>query len=357
LTLKRAGRVLGLTLSDLARQVRHGLYGAEAVRVQRGRDAVRVMIRYPLAERRALGDLEDIRLRTPSGAEVPFTEVASFTLRRGFAIIKHVDRQRVVTVTADVDTTIANAERVLADLRTTFLPALLANFERMRYSFEGQHHETQRSVKSLYRGFILAMLLVYGILAAVFRSYLQPLIVMSIIPFGLIGAVLGHLVMGHDITMMSLFGLVALSGVVVNDALVLIDVINRNREQGSSIMQAVVSAGQARFRAIFLTSITTVAGLLPILAEKSFQAQFLIPMAISISFGLMGATFLTLFLVPALYLLLYDLRRILDWLWNGQWMQIDGLKSAATADHNPHPNGAHHLSTTAQQPERSADDI
>lgn len=357
LALKPGGRVLGLTLADLARQVRHGLYGAEAVRVQRGRDDVRVMIRYPLAERQALGDLEQIRIRTPGGGEVPFTEVASFTLKRGFAVIKHVDRQRVVTVTADVDTTVANAEKVLSALRTTFLPALLANFERMRYSFEGQHHETQRSVKSLYRGFVLAMLLIYGILAAVFRSYLQPLIVMSVIPFGLIGAVLGHVVMGQDITMMSLFGLVALSGVVVNDALVLIDVINRNRAQGSAIMQAVVSGGQARFRAIFLTSITTVAGLLPILAEKSFQAQFLIPMAISISFGLMGATFLTLFLVPALYMLLNDIRRIFDWLWTGQWALLDDAEAVTATDQNSQPNGARHLSTTVQRRGRKARDI
>lgn len=357
LRLKPAGRVLGLTLADLARQVRHGLYGAEAVRVQRGRDDVRVMIRYPAAARQALGDLEHIRIRTPSAAEVPFTEVATFTLRRGLAVIKHVDRQRAVTVTADVDPTIANAEKVLADLRTEFLPALLANFERMRYSFEGQHYETQRSVQSLYRGFVLAMLLIYGILAAVFRSYLQPLIVISIIPFGLIGAVLGHVVMGHDLTMMSLFGLVALSGVVVNDALVLIDVINRNRKQGDPIVQAVLSAGQTRFRAIFLTSLTTVAGLLPLLAEKSFQAQFLIPMAISISFGLMGATFLTLLLVPALYLLLDDLRRIIHWLWNGQWMPLDAVTTADTAAQRPHPNGAQHLATTTQQRERKAHDV
>ncbi|MCZ6872464.1 MAG: efflux RND transporter permease subunit, partial [bacterium] len=319
LNLKPAGLVLGLTLDDLARQVRYGLFGAEALRLQRGRDDVRVMIRYPVAERRALGDLERIRIRMPDGAEAPFTEVATVTLNRGYALIKHVDRQRVVTVTADVDTALANAEKVLADLGDSFLPPLLAKFERLRYSFEGQHHETQRSVKSLYRGFVIAMLLIYGILATVFRSYLQPLIVMSVIPFGLIGAILGHLIMGHDLTMMSLFGLVALSGVVVNDALVLIDVINRNRNQGVPVVQAVLNGGQARFRAIFLTTLTTVAGLLPILAEKSFQAQFLIPMAISISFGLVGATFLTLFLVPALYLLLHDLQRIIDWLRTGQW--------------------------------------
>jgi multidrug efflux pump subunit AcrB len=335
LALKPAGRLVGLTLADLARQVRQGLFGAEAVRLQRGRDDVRVMIRYPAAERRALGDLETIRIRTPDGHEVPFVEVATATLSRSYAVIKHHNRRRVVIVTADVDTQVTNAETILADLRRRFLPPLLANFEGMRYSFEGQHHETQRSVGSLYRGFVLALLLIYAILATVFHSYTQPLIVMSAIPFGLIGAVIGHLIMARDLTMMSLFGLVALSGVVVNDSLVLLDFINRSVSRGTPIFQAVLAGGQARFRAIVLTSLTTVAGLLPILAEKSFQAQFLIPMAISISFGLMGATLLTLFLVPALYLLLNDVWRILHWLRTGDWPlpeEVEAHRIAATAE-------------------------
>jgi multidrug efflux pump subunit AcrB len=250
-------------------------------------------------------------------------------------VIKHHNRRRVVIVTADVDTQVTNAETILADLRRRFLPPLLANFEGMRYSFEGQHHETQRSVGSLYRGFVLALLLIYAILATVFHSYTQPLIVMSAIPFGLIGAVIGHLIMARDLTMMSLFGLVALSGVVVNDSLVLLDFINRSVSRGTPIFQAVLAGGQARFRAIVLTSLTTVAGLLPILAEKSFQAQFLIPMAISISFGLMGATLLTLFLVPALYLLLNDVWRILHWLRTGDWPlpeEVEAHRIAATAE-------------------------
>ncbi len=319
LALKLEARVLGLTLADLARQMRQGFFGAEALRVQRGRDDVSVMVRYPEAERRALGDVENMRIRTPDGREIPFGEVASVTLERGYAVIHHDDRERVVAVTADVDTNVANAAKVLADLEAGFLPQLVANYDGLRYSFEGQQRETQRSVNSLFRGFVLAMLLIYGILATIFRSYLQPLIVMSVIPFGLIGALVGHLLMGHALTMMSLFGLVALSGVVVNDSLVLLDFVNRARRQGRPIEQAVYLGGQARFRAIMLTTITTVAGLLPILLEGSFQAQFLIPMAISISFGLMGATFLVLLLVPALYMLLYDVRQIGNWLWNGTW--------------------------------------
>ena len=319
LALKPAGRVLGITLADLAGQVNQGFFGAEALRLQRGRDDVKVVIRYPEAERRSLGDLDNIRIRTPKGNEVPFHEVATATLRRGFSVIKRSDRQRALSVMADVDSTKANAEKILADLQADYLPRLLADYENMRYSFEGQHKETQRSVGSLFRGFIIAMLLVYTILAVIFRSYAQPLVVMSVIPFGLIGAVIGHLIMGHVLSLISVFGLVALSGVLVNDSLVLVDFINRARGQGTPLVEAVLAGGRQRFRAIILTSVTTVAGLSPILFEKSVQAQFLIPMAISMSFGLMGATALVLVLVPALYLLLYDVQGILRWLRTGSF--------------------------------------
>ena len=319
LALKPAGRVLGITLADLAGQVNQGFFGAEALRLQRGRDDVKVVIRYPETERRSLGDLDNIRIRTPNGSEVPFHEVATATLRRGFSVIKRSDRQRALSVMADVDSTKANAEKILADLQADYLPRMLADYESMRYSFEGQHKETQRSVGSLFRGFIIAMLLVYTILAVIFRSYAQPLVVMSVIPFGLIGAVIGHLIMGHVLSLISLFGLVALSGVLVNDSLVLVDFINRSRSQGMPLFEAVLSGGRQRFRAIILTSVTTVAGLSPILFEKSVQAQFLIPMAISMSFGLMGATALVLVLVPALYLLLYDMQGIWRWLRTGSF--------------------------------------
>ena len=321
LALKPAGRVLGITLADLAGQVNQGFYGAEALRLQRGRDDVKVVIRYPEAERRSLGDLDNIRIRTPNGSEVPFNEVATATLRRGFSVIKRTDRQRALSVTAEVDSTKANAERILAALQADYLPGLLADYENMRYSFEGQHKETQRSVGSLFRGFIIAMLLVYTILAVIFRSYAQPLVVMSVIPFGFIGAVIGHLIMGHVLSLISLFGLVALSGVLVNDSLVLVDFINRARSQGTPLFEAVLAGGRQRFRAIVLTSVTTVAGLSPILFEKSVQAQFLIPMAISMSFGLMGATVLVLVLVPALYLLLYDVQAIWRWLRTGSFAE------------------------------------
>lgn len=320
LALKLEARVLGLTLADLARQVRSGFFGAEVLRVQRGRDDVRVMVRYPAAERRALGNVEEMRIRTPDGREIPFNEVADVKLQRGYSVIRHINRERVISVTADVNTALGNAEKILADIRTRFLPPLLAEYDAVRVSFEGQYRETQRSMDSLFRGFVLAMLLVYAILATIFRSYIQPFIVMSVIPFGLLGALSGHLIMGVDLTMMSLFGIVALSGVVVNDSLVLLDFINRSRASGMLLVPSVLAGGAARFRAIMLTSVTTVVGLLPILLERSFQAQFLIPMAISISFGLMGATLLVLLLVPALYLMVYDIQRSCRWLWTRSWM-------------------------------------
>ena len=291
LALKPAGRVLGITLADLAGQVNQGFHGAEALRLQRGRDEVRVMIRYPEAERRSLGDLDNIRIRTPNGSEVPFNEVATATLRRGLAVIKRADRQRTLSVTAEVDSSKADAEKILADLEADFLPRLLADYETMRYSFEGQHKETQRSVGSLLRGFIdrhAAGLHDSGGGFPVLRPASGRHV--GSIPFGLIGAVAGHVIMGHVLSMISLFGLVALSGVLVNDSLVLVDFINRARSQGTPLFEAVLAGGRQRFRAIVLTSVTTVAGLSPILFEKSVQAQFLIPMAISISFGLMGAT-------------------------------------------------------------------
>jgi multidrug efflux pump subunit AcrB len=286
------------------------------------------MIRYPTAERRALGDVENMRIRTPDGQEIPFSEVATVTPRQGFAVIKRTQRQRVVTVTADVDANIANAGEILASLRTGFLPQLLASYDGVSLSFEGQQRETERSISSLYRGLVFALFLIYAILAVIFRSYVQSLIIMVTIPFGLVGAVLGHLIMGHDLTILSLFGFTALSGIVVNDALVLLDYINGAVRRGTPIVESILQGGEARFRAIILTSLTTIAGLLPILAEKSIQAQFLIPMAISISFGLMFATFLTLFFIPALYLLLHDVSRIVRWLLTGDWPSHGALEAA-----------------------------
>ena len=301
---------LGLTLSDLARQVRQAFYGEEAQRVQRGRDEVRVMVRYPAADRRSLGDLERMRIRTPSGAEVPFSEVAVATYGRGFATIQRSDRRRSINITADVDDSRADAAVVRQDLAANVVPLILADYQGMTWGFEGQAEEQRETMGGLGRGFLFALLLIYGMMAIPFRSYLQPLIVMSAIPFGLIGAIWGHVLMGMDLTIMSMFGLVALTGVVVNDSLVLVDFINRKRRSGLDLQVAVREAGVARFRPILLTSLTTFMGLTPLLLEKSMQARFLVPMATSLAFGVIFATFVILMIVPCGYMILHDLQSI-----------------------------------------------
>jgi multidrug efflux pump subunit AcrB len=305
LNIKPGAEVLGLTLVDLGRQVRQGFYGEEAQRIQRGRDDIRVMIRYPKDERRSLGDMEGMRIRTPDGHEVPFSQVATVEPGRGYASIKRVDRRRAVNVTANVDATIATPGEINADLDERILPEIQTAHPGVLYSHEGSKSEERDTIAGLQRGFALALLLIYALLAIPLRSYFQPLVIMSAIPFGLVGAVWGHLLMGMDMTILSMFGIVALAGVVVNDSLVLVDFINRRRRR-HPLEVAIREAGVARFRPILLTSLTTFFGLLPLLLERSLQARFLIPMAVSLSFGVLFATFITLVLVPAGYLIAED---------------------------------------------------
>ena len=303
------GEALGITMSGLSRQVRQAFFGEEAQRIQRGRDDVRVMVRYPETERRSLGDMENMRIRTPTGIEVPFSLAARAEMGRGYSNIRRTDRKRVVTVTADVNDAVANSNDILSDLTSSYLPSLMAKYPNLTYTLEGQQRNQQESIESLTFGFLVALLVIYGLLAIPFKSYVQPMIIMSVIPFGIVGAVMGHLIMGFAISLLSLFGIVALSGVVVNDSLVLVDFINRGREragEGADLHEIIRNAGVARFRPVLLTSLTTFAGLTPILLEKSLQAQFLIPMAISLGFGVLFATAITLILVPICYYILED---------------------------------------------------
>ena len=249
-----------------------------------------------------------MRIRTSDGQEIPIEEVADITHGRAYSIINRVDRNRSVTVVSDIDETTANASRIVASLKANFLPKLVERHPGITFDLEGQEKRTRESLDNLKIGYLLGMMGIFLLLASQFRSYIQPVIIMMAIPFGLIGAVFGHLVMGMEFTIVSLFGIVALSGIVVNDSLILIDFINRAVRSGVDIETAVVESGKVRFRPVLLTSITTVAGLLPILLERSFQAQFIIPMAISICFGLLAATVLTLLYVPALYLIVRDVR-------------------------------------------------
>ena len=299
---------LGLNLEALGRQVRQGFYGAEAQRIQRGRDDVRVMVRYPLEERETLASLEDMRIRTPTGAEVPFSFAGHADFGRGFATIQRIDRRRVLNITADVDPAVVTANEVVGDLQANVLPELLAGYPGINSSFAGEQQEQRQTFEGLFEALGVALIVIYALLAIPFRSYLQPMIVMSAIPFGLIGAVMGHLVVGISLTMLSLLGLIALTGVVVNDSLVMVDFINRRVAVGMKVQEAIRDAGAARFRPIVLTSLTTFVGLLPLLLERSFQAQFLVPMAVSLAFGVLFATAITLLLVPSLYAILNDFR-------------------------------------------------
>ncbi|MEM9594969.1 MAG: efflux RND transporter permease subunit [Acidobacteriota bacterium] len=307
LGLTDEGRALGLTLQGLARQVRQGFYGEEAQRIQRGRDDIRVMVRYPEAERRSLGDIEGMRIRLQDGSEVPFATVATVEEGRGYAVIDRTDRRRVVTVTADVDEALTGANALNADLRADVLPRLVADFPGLTFDFEGEQREQQDSLGSLGTNFAVALLVIFALLAIPFRSYSQPLIIMTAIPFGFVGAAFGHLLMGMNLSILSFFGIVALTGVVVNDSLILIDLINRERKRGVPIDVAIRDAGKRRFRPILLTTLTTFMGLSPMILETSLQAKFLVPMAISLGFGVVFATAITLVLVPVIYRILEDI--------------------------------------------------
>jgi len=309
--IKPEARSLGITASMLGRQVRSAFYGAEALRQQRGREEVRVMVRLPEAERRSEYNVEELLILTPGGGEIPLREAATVTRGRAYTEINRADARRVLNVTADVIPGVANASKVLENLERDFLPGLMARHTGLAYSLEGQQRWQRESLESLRTGLTLALIVIYAMLAVAFGSYVQPIVVMAAIPFGLVGATLGHLIMGYDLSLMSLMGMVALSGVVVNDSLVLLHATNENRAKGNSPFDSVTAAGARRFRPILLTSLTTFCGLGPMIFETSVQAQFLIPMAISLGFGVLFVTFIALLLVPCLYLIVEDAKHLL----------------------------------------------
>lgn len=298
--LKDTAKSLGVSLDDVARTVRSAFYGVEVRRMQRGRHEVKLMVRYPEDERRSIEDFENIRIRGNDGAERPVTELAEIEFERGYSEINRVNQLRAITVSADVDESEANARVITAEMKKGFFEDLKAEFPAVYVRWEGQQQQTAESVSSLFRGLMIALLAMFVLLTVEFRSYFQPAIIMAIIPFGAVGAILGHLFMQLEVTLFSLFGLVALTGVVVNDSIVLVDFINKKRLI-MPLRQALLEAGRRRFRPVLLTSLTTIAGLIPMLLEPSFQAQILIPMATSLCFGLLFATLLVLVLVPVFY--------------------------------------------------------
>jgi multidrug efflux pump subunit AcrB len=301
LKVKEKAMAMGVPLADLAETVRASYYGEEVMRLQRGRHEVKLMVRYPRDDRRSLADFEEIRVRTDDGAERPITELADINVERGYSEINRIDQLRAIAITADIDESVGNAYNIVQNLRASFIPGLMEKYPSLRVHWEGQQERTTESMESLRIGLLVAMIGMFVLLTVEFRSYLQPALVMAIIPFGVIGAIWGHFIQGMELTMFSLFGLVALTGVVVNDAIVLIDFINHRRADGLPIKEALIDAGTQRLRPVLLTSVTTIAGLMPILLERSLQAQIVIPMATSLCFGLMMSTLLVLFLVPTLY--------------------------------------------------------
>ena len=308
-----AAEAMGLTQAELGRQVRQAFYGEEALRFPRGREEVKVMVRYPEVDRGTLASLDDLRVRRQDGGEVPFGLAAEVDWGRGLAKIQRADMQRKINVTAEVDTTVANANEINGQLESTFLPALEERYAGLRTSFEGERKQQSETLGGLFSGLILSMFAIYGLMAIPFKSYVQPLIVMTAIPFGIVGAFWGHLIVGISANVLSMCGMLALAGIVVNDNLVLVHSINRERrERGRGIMDAVTVGGTGRFRPILLTSLTTFAGLTPLMLEKELQAQFLIPMAVSLAFGVMFATFVSLLIVPSLYVILDDMARIVS---------------------------------------------
>ncbi len=301
LTMRSEAKNYGISMANIAGQVRQAFYGLEVQNFLRGRDEVKVFLRYPQNDRKTIKNLESLMVRNNQGQEIPLRQLADLEFKQGYSKINRVDRNRAVNVTANVDISKNTANEILAALSKNDLDQITQEIPSVRYSFEGEQREQDDSLGSIFKNFIFAMIVVYTLLAIPFRSYIQPLVIMGAIPFGLTGAVIGHIIMGQNLTILSLIGIVALAGVVVNDSLVLVNFINVYRADGHSLKEAVLEAGPRRFRPILLTSLTTFFGLFPLLMEKSIQAKFLIPMAISLAYGVLFATLITLIFVPNAY--------------------------------------------------------
>ncbi len=315
LDLKPVAHSLGLTLANVASQVNFGFYGLEAQRILRDGDEIKVMIRYPEAERNSIGQIQDVRITTPAGGEVLLSEVAEISLVEGVNSIRRENALRTINVWASVDTEQAEPMKISKDIKENYLPNLLKSHPGVSTQLAGKIQEEMDGIAKQIRNFVISLMMIYALLAIPLKSYTQPLIIISVIPFGIVGALYGHLFLGMTMSSLSFFGIIAAAGVVVNDSLVMVDFINKAREQGVSIKDAVVNAGCRRFRAIFLTSITTFIGLIPIIMETSLQARIVIPMAVSLAFGVLFATVVTLVWIPALYVIFEDIRTAYRKLW------------------------------------------
>jgi multidrug efflux pump subunit AcrB len=307
--IRPEARSLNLSAREVAQQVRHAFYGAEVLRQQRGRNEIKVMVRLPKDERVSEHNLEQMILRTPGGGELPLQSAVSVARGRAYTDIVRRDGRRIVTVEADARPR-SKAGQILSAVKSETLPALQTKYPGLEYSFEGRQADRRESMQALFKGLGIILVVIYAMLAVPLNSYIQPAIIMAAIPFGIVGAVIGHMVMGYSLSVISMFGVLALTGVVINDSLVLIDMANRKRRTGLHPYATILMAAQLRFRPIILTTLTTFGGLTPMIFETSRQARFLIPMAISLGFGVLFATLITLVLVPSIYLIVEDLKHI-----------------------------------------------
>ena len=306
------GQFMGLTARELGSQIRHAFYGAEALRQQRGRDEVKVMVRLPESERKSLFHLENLLIRTPDGGEIPLSEAALMKKSRAYTEINRVDGKRVINVTANVVPGQANENKIIASLKADSLPTLLASYSGLTYSFQGREREKRQAVHDLFLGIGFIMPAIFCLLAVLFRSYAQAFLVMLSIPFGLVSALIGHIIMGYDLSIISVFGMIALCGVVINGGLVYTVTANRLFSGGDSPMEAALKAATRRFRPIMLTALTTFLGLAPMIFEQSVQARFLIPMAISLGYGIIFTTIVILLLMPVLWVIYHDVRNVMN---------------------------------------------
>jgi len=328
LELKENAYLLGLDLRTVMSQVRAGFFGAQAQRFQRGQDEIRVWVRYDRSNRESINDLEDMRIVTPTGERVNLKDIAVYTIERGDVAINHLEGQREIQVSADLKDPSNSATDILDDIKNDFIPSLQSKYPTISASFEGQNREASKLSKSLKSAGGVILLLIYITIAFTFRSYSQPILLILLVPFSLTAVAWGHWFFGFPVNVISLLGIIALIGIMVNDGLVLIGKFNSNLKEGMKFDEALLDAGKSRFRAIFLTSLTTIAGLAPLLLEKSRQAQFLKPMAISISFGIFYATILTLLLLPVFLSFSNSIKKNVKWLATGRMVTKEEVERA-----------------------------
>lgn len=317
LKLKEKAYILGLNEAQIMNQIRQGYFGYEAQRLQRGNDEVKVWVRFDDDQRSSIYNLEDTRIRTADGKEIPLRELADYSIERGVVAINHLDNQKQVTVEAEVSNANVSAPEVIEQIKTEVVPGILARHQGISPLFEGQNREAAKTQRSAKFALPFVLFCILAIITFTFRSFGQSFIILFLlVPFSLVGVAWGHYIHGQQMSILSFLGVVALIGIIVNDSLVLVGKMNSFLKEGMSFKEAVYQAGYVRFRAIFLTSMTTIAGLAPLIMEKSFQAQFLIPMAIAVAYGIGIATLLTLILLPVFLSAWNDIRRRALYLWN-----------------------------------------